>query len=109
MEVQMLVQNLFPSKKEIGKKNSHHSVLGALDTLIDNLPPCALQSTNIVAVRRSVAENLLQREVAMRKNGLLYTCALGRRNGIHLVNQWRRGIAVGPAAGRRRVDRGAGR
>lgn len=87
---------------------THHSILGTLDALVNDLPPGALQRTDKVAVVRAIAYDLLERQVAVGEDGLLQAGALGRGgDGGQVVDGGRRGIAVGAAAVRRAVA-GAG-
>lgn len=86
----------------------HHSILGALDTSINDLPARTLQGSQEVAVCRPLADDLLQRQVAVREDGLLCTSALAGGDNVHLVDKRRRRITICAAARGRAVDWGSG-
>lgn len=56
---------LYSVKKKSQTACAHHSILGCLDALINDLPPRALQSAQKVAIVGALADDLLQRQVAM--------------------------------------------
>lgn len=73
---------------------TYHAILCALDSLVNNLPARALQGAQIVAVVRPLADNLLQRQVAMGEDGLAHARAFAGRDHVHLVHKRRRRVAI---------------
>lgn len=80
------------------ERDPYHSILGALDALVDDFPPRTLERANVIPVVGPVAQHLLQGQVAVREDGLLAAGALGSRDGVHLVDHGGRRIAVGAGA-----------
>jgi hypothetical protein len=80
------------------EQSSYHAILSTLDTFINNLPPCALQSAQEITIRWAFADNLMKRQMAMREYGFLTPSTLAGCDNIHLVNKWRGGIAISAPA-----------
>ena len=99
----LLLRRIFFSRGAFPKRpgSAYHSIVSRLDTLVDDLPSRALQSADIIPIGRTVSDNLVERQVTMREDGLPHPGPLCGGDGVHLVHQRRRGIAIGSAP---RVD-----
>lgn len=63
-----------------------HAVVGTLDALVYDLPPCTLQRAHVVIVGGTVADDLIEGEVSVREDGFADTGAFDAVEKVDLMN-----------------------